>query len=241
MGPQPRHGIHWKLPRPRVVPETVQPPAFGKEFMRHLFRSIRFLLLLSAWTAIAGFTGVSCSRDKSVMRIAITTSMERMGIADILAETFTRETGIHVQFLVLPSGQALESLVRGDVDAAFAHAPEMEKKFRNAHPQMKPALHMLSGFVIAGPISDPAGVRGAASPADAFARIARFGAPFVSRGDASGTAEFERKTWQAAGVRPSSGNLLEIGRGASETLMLAAEKNAYTLAPLSLTITMAIL
>jgi tungstate transport system substrate-binding protein len=193
-----------------------------------LFSPILFLLF-----AFFGNAGVSCKREEMALRIAVTTSMERLELVEQLAEAFTQATSIRVQILALSSGQALESLARGDVSAAFAHAPEMEKKFRRKYPHLKPSVMLHSAFVIAGPLADPAGVRQAVSPADAFARIARAGALFVSRADASGTAEFERKTWQEAGIRPAASRILETGRGAPETLLLAAEKKDYTLTPLA--------
>lgn len=185
------------------------------------------------WIVIIANGSVACKQKTPVVRVAITTSMEPLQCLETLANAVAQKTGIHVQQLVLPSAQALESLVRGDISAAFAHAPEIERRFRQKHPSLTPVITLISTFVITGPLSDPAGVRRAQSPEDAFARIARTGVPFVSRNDASGTAEFERKTWKKSGVVPAASQLLETGRGTMETLFVAAEKNAYTLTPLA--------
>ncbi len=198
-------------------------PSFGRLFPSS---PIPFLLLASCLAC-----GLSCRREGDALRIAVPTSMAALELTESLAQAFTRQTGIRVQVLALPSAQALESLARGDVDGAFSHSPEIETKFRRKHPGFSPHAVLLSEFVIAGPAADPAGVRDAFSPADAFLRISQSEVAFISRGDASGTSEFERKTCAAAGI--SWPKNMETGQGALETLRIAAEKNAYVLIPLA--------
>lgn len=195
-------------------------------FRKSFYRCFLGIGLFSALHAAA------CRRDERNLRIAITTTVERIGVMQTLVDAFSRETGIPVQVLVMTSGQALSSLAAGDIQAAVVHAPGMETAFKARHADVQHFRLAASAYAILGPASDPAGVARAASPEDAFARIARANVLFLSRGDASGTYEFEESTWKKTGIRPKPAFYLESGRGMDETLIMAAEKNAYTLAPL---------
>lgn len=131
--------------------------------------------------------------------------------------------------MAVGSGQALELGKRGDADVLLVHSPAAEQEFMQAGHGTDRRFVMRNDFVLAGPPSDPAGVRSAASAADAFGKIARVGERFVSRGDDSGTHRKEIAIWRAAGIEPQRPWYLEAGQGMGEVLTLADELRAYTL------------
>lgn len=120
-------------------------------------------------------------------------------------------------------------LADGAVDAAISHAPETERKQLAQYPDWSYQKIAHNWFVVAGPDSDPAAVRGASDVLDAFRRIADSGQPFVSRGDESGPHERERSFWEAAGRRPAESQLFVSGRGMGQALRHADEARAYIL------------
>ncbi|GAA0569905.1 extracellular solute-binding protein [Craurococcus roseus] len=145
---------------------------------------------------------------------------------------FTRDTGVSVRVVALGTGQALDVGRRGDADVVFVHDRAAEERFvREGFGG--PRRHvMYNDFVIAGPASDPAGVRGGRDAAEALKRIAAAGAPFVSRGDRSGTHAAELRLWEAAGVDLAAGRgrwYREVGQGMGPALNTAAAMNAYVL------------
>jgi len=127
------------------------------------------------------------------------------------------------------SGRALQMMSEELVQLVISHAPDAEARALAAHPAWiaRPLAH--NWFVVVGPPDDPADVQAATDVLDAFRRIARSAAPFVSRGDNSGTHEREDRFWNAAGVRPPSGSLLVSGRGMAQALRHADEMRGYTL------------
>jgi tungstate transport system substrate-binding protein len=130
---------------------------------------------------------------------------------------------------VVGSGEALELARRGDIDVLIVHAPIAEGRFvAEGHSARREPL-MSNDFVIAGPLSDPAGVRSASDPADGLRRIAASGAGFVSRGDSSGTHERELALWREARTTPARPWYLESGQGQATTLQIASERQAYVL------------
>ncbi|WP_457629197.1 substrate-binding domain-containing protein [Oceanithermus sp.] len=167
------------------------------------------------------------------LRLATTTSVNDSGLLDALLPGFTQETGIPVQVIAVGTGQALAIAGRGDADAVLVHAPDLEARFLREGKGVAHACIAYNNFVIAGPASDPARVAGAASALEAMRRIYAAGAPFVSRGDNSGTYHRERALWKAAGLEPDDQPwYLESGSGMGATLALAAEKQTYTLTDL---------
>jgi tungstate transport system substrate-binding protein len=119
-------------------------------------------------------------------------------------------------------------LARGDADVAISHAPAAEAAALAAHGDWLYRKVMFNDFVIVGPYDDPAKVRGVRDAVDAFRQIARAGAPFVSRGDQSGTHEREQALWSEGGVQPTA-RLLTSGAGMAVTLRAASSQRAYTL------------
>ena len=164
------------------------------------------------------------------LRLATTTSVNDSGLLDYLLPGFTAETGVRVQVIAVGTGQALKIASRGDADAVLVHAPALEARFLAEGYGKDHVCVAKNRFLIVGPPEDPAGVRGAEDAAEAFRRIYRAGAPFVSRGDNSGTHKKELELWQATGLDPKGEPwYMESGSGMGATLTLASEKGAYTL------------
>lgn len=148
----------------------------------------------------------------------------------MLVPTFEKANpGYRVRFVAVGTGQALALGRRRDADAVLVHAPEAEEEFvREGHGVHRRPV-MRNEFVVVGLPTDPAGVRGAATAADAFARIARTHSEFISRGDDSGTHKRELAIWRAAGMAPGGEWYLDAGQGMGEVLTITDERGAYTL------------
>lgn len=139
--------------------------------------------------------------------------------------------GVHVRLIAVGSGQAMALGRRRDADVLLVHAPEAEHAFMaGGHGRARLPV-MYSDYVIVGPTADPAVVNRAADAADALRRIVLANALFVSRGDDSGTHHRELELWRAAGWPdpPAPPNRIEAGQGMGETLMMASEREGYTL------------
>ncbi|MCX6348983.1 MAG: extracellular solute-binding protein [Candidatus Aureabacteria bacterium] len=163
-----------------------------------------------------------------IMTLATTTSVENSGLLDALLPRFEKESGIKVKVVAVGTGAALRIAREGNADLVFVHDPKGEEKFVSEGFGTERIPIMYNYFWIVGPAADPAGIKGL-SPEEAFRKIASAKAPFVSRGDKSGTNEKELALWGKAGVKPSGEWYLESGQGMIETLRIAAQKGAYTL------------
>jgi tungstate transport system substrate-binding protein len=148
----------------------------------------------------------------------------------MLVPRFRGETGIEVKVVAVGTGQALQLGRRGDVDVLLVHDPEAEERFMAEGYGASRQAVMANDFVVVGPAADPAGVKGIKSAAEAFTRIAGHSAPFVSRGDESGTHQKERAVWKQAGIAPQGDWYIRAGAGMGPVLRLADQKRAYTLA-----------
>ena len=163
------------------------------------------------------------------LRMAVTTSFENSGLAEVLLPAIAADTGIEVQLVVVGTGQALRLGAAGDVDAVLVHAVAAEEEFvAEGHASHRRPI-MYNDFVLVGPAADPAATAGAGTAAEAFARIARAEAPFVSRGDDSGTHKAELALWQAAGLEPSGAWYRPVGAGMGAALNTAIGMEAYVL------------
>lgn len=161
-----------------------------------------------------------------VVKLAVTTSFENSGLADVLLRAAQAEAGIKVQLLVVGTGQALRLGAAGDVDAVLVHARAAEEAWlAEGHGTTRTEI-MANDFVLIGPASDPAGVKGSPDIVIAMSRIAGTGATFLSRGDDSGTHNRERSLWPAT---PIGAWYRETGSGMGATLNVAAGMGAYTL------------
>ncbi len=172
----------------------------------------------------------SCPRDGSIV-VASTTSTQDSGLFEHLLPRFTARTGIQVKVVAQGTGQALETGRRGDADVVFVHAPEQEVAFVAAGDGVQRYPVMYNDFVLAGPRSDPAGVRGR-DITSALRTIAGGRHPFVSRGDKSGTHSAELSLWKRAGIDIVGDHgtwYRSIGQGMGAALNTASAVPAYVL------------
>jgi tungstate transport system substrate-binding protein len=163
--------------------------------------------------------------------LATTTSTQDSGLLDVLIPLFEQETGYTVQTVAVGSGQAMTMGQEGNADVLLVHSPSAEVTFMAAGWGRDRVLVMHNDFIVVGPASDPAGIKGLA-PVDAFKAIAAAGAPFISRGDNSGTNTKELGLWKSAKLDPAGSKAAwytESGQGMGATLTIASEKSAYTL------------
>lgn len=163
------------------------------------------------------------------IKLATTTSTENSGLLDVLLPAFEERYGIKVDVIAAGTGKALKLGENGDVDVVLVHAPEAEEAFVEAGHGVERHDLMYNDFVIVGPSADPAKVRGMKDAAAALRKIAEAQAPFISRGDDSGTHKKERALWLDAGVDPRGRWYLEGGQAMGPTLRVTDEKNGYTL------------
>lgn len=164
--------------------------------------------------------------------VASTTSTENSGLFRYLLPQFSAETGIEVRVVAVGTGQAIKLAERGDADVLFVHHKPSELKFVAAGYGVKRYDVMYNDFVIVGPKSDPAGIRGEKDSTRAFRKIAGKQALFTSRGDNSGTYQKELSLWREAGVTmPADAGTWyrETGSGMGATLNTASGMDAYTL------------
>lgn len=163
------------------------------------------------------------------MKLAVTTSFANSGLAEVLLPQIEADTGITVQLLIVGTGQALALGQAGDVDAVLVHSRAAEDAFVAAGYATHRREIMYNDFVLIGPKSDPAGAGAADVTAAAFGAVAVAQAPFVSRGDDSGTHKMELGLWAAAGIAPAGDWYRAVGQGMGAALNTAAGMNAYIL------------
>ncbi len=195
-------------------------------------RNLLYVWLLSLCLAVvfAGTTDVAASDQKNLI-LATTTSTQDTGLLDVLNPIFEKKTGFFVKTIAVGSGQAMAMGEKGEADVLLVHSPAAEKKFMSERNGVNRRLVMHNDFIIVGPPSDPAGIKGMKSAAEAFKQIAAKGAIFMSRGDNSGTNAKEKDIWKAAGINPEGQKWYQqTGLGMGQTLNVSAEKKTYTLA-----------
>jgi tungstate transport system substrate-binding protein len=172
--------------------------------------------------------GTSSSNNKKLLLIS-TTSTQDSGLLDVLLPAFEKQSGYQVQLVSVGSGQALQMAEEGNADVLLVHSPAAEKDFMAQGFGMERRLVMHNDFVLVGPASDPAGIKGKTLP-EALKAIYESGATFVSRGDQSGTNVKELALWKTAGLDPATRPwYLETGQGQGATLSIASEKGGYAL------------
>jgi tungstate transport system substrate-binding protein len=195
--------------------------------MTFLNRSAVLGLALAGAFAAAGF---SPNTDTKTIVVASTTSTEQSGLFGHILPIFKAKTGIEVKVIAQGTGQALDTGRRGDADVVFVHAAADEKKFVEEGFGVQRFPVMYNDFVIVGPKSDPAGVKGQPSAPEALKAIAAKAAVFVSRGDNSGTHKAELALWKQAGAEPKGQPWYrEAGSGMGPTLNISAQLPGYTL------------
>jgi len=161
--------------------------------------------------------------------LSTTTSTQDSGLLDVLVPAFEKKTGLIVKTISVGTGQALALAGKGEADVCLVHAPDSERQYVADGLLVNRRLVMHNDFLIIGPTSDPAKIRGLSSAVEAMRRIADAKAPFVSRGDNSGTHQLEKKLWRDAKVEPAGAWYLQAGQGMGATLGIASEKQAYVL------------
>lgn len=173
------------------------------------------------------------AQDKAIT-VASTTSTQDSGLFGHILPLFKARTGIDVKVIAQGTGQALDTGRRGDADVVFVHARPAEEKFVADGAGVKRFAVMYNDFVLIGPKDDPAGVKGGKDIVAALTAIRAKGAPFVSRGDRSGTHQAELALWKLAGIDPAAekakGWYREIGQGMGAALNTASSMNGYVLA-----------
>jgi tungstate transport system substrate-binding protein len=197
------------------------------------------LILLLAMALFVGCGGAAEEEDSSTgslsggnaLILATTTSTENAGLLAEILPLFEAETGIPVDVIAVGTGQALKLGEDGNADVLLVHARAREDAFMEAGHGSRREDVMYNDFVILGPGSDPAGIRGQSSAAEAFRMLATDGGDFVfvSRGDDSGTHTKEKAIWEAAGVAPAGDWYIAAGQGMGAVLTMSNERQAYTL------------
>ncbi|MBI4317666.1 MAG: substrate-binding domain-containing protein [Chloroflexi bacterium] len=168
--------------------------------------------------------------DNPQLILATTTSTQDSGLLDLLIPLFGKQTGYRVKPIAVGSGQAIAMGERAEADVLLVHAPDAEQKFMQAGHGADRRLIMHNDFVLVGPPSDTAGVKGKKTAREALRGIAAAKAPFFSRADESGTHQLEKKLWKEAGLEPAGQEWYrQSGQGMGATLNVASEKNGYTL------------
>jgi tungstate transport system substrate-binding protein len=180
------------------------------------------------WSAVCALALCAASQAAE-LRLGATYTLEDSGVLAVLLPAFTAASGVKVRALVAGTGQVMKYAENGDVDIVFTHSRPDEENLVARGIGRSRADVMWNDFVIAGPASDPARVRGQRDAALALKRIREAGAKFISRGDDSGTHKKELQLWEAAGGRKPWPGYLEAGQGAGKTLMMAHELDAYDL------------
>ncbi len=190
---------------------------------------------LARWLAAALLGGVglllaSASATAQSIVVASTTSTEQSGLFSHLLPAFRQANGIDVRVVALGTGQAIDVARRGDADVLFVHDRAAEEKFVADGFAARRIDVMYNDFVLIGPQADPARVRGK-DIVQALQRLATANAPFVSRGDNSGTHAAELRFWQLSAAPTQRGSgYRECGCGMGAALNMAASLGAYVLA-----------
>jgi len=189
--------------------------------------------------SLAAFTLSGClSRDESTngvdggrgeLTVAVTTSTYDAGLLDELHSTFESTYNVSVRTISGGTGETIATGERGDADAVMAHAPPLEAEFLESGYGINRRDVTVGDFIIAGPEADPAGVKDTDTASEAFERIATAEAPFLSRGDTSGTHVKELEVWAESDDEPDGGWYSEAGQGMGETLIQAGQMDAYVL------------
>jgi tungstate transport system substrate-binding protein len=173
----------------------------------------------------------NAAAQERFITLSSTTSTQDSGLFDHILPRFKAASGIDVHVVAVGTGQALAIGARGDADALLVHDRVGEDKFVTDGFGIDRRDVMYNDFVVVGPKSDPAGVRGLKSARETLARIAASGAAFASRGDDSGTNRMELRLWKSAGIAPDTSGAWyrDLGQGMGPTLNIAAGLGAYTL------------
>lgn len=186
--------------------------------------------MMRVLSVLVAIWGTSAAAE--TMKLAVTTSFHNSGLSDVLLPVIKEDTGLEMQLLVVGTGQALRLGAAGDVDAILVHSKAAEEAFVADGYGTHRREIMYNDFVLIGPRADPAGAKSADTAADALQRIAKAEAPFISRGDDSGTHKKELSLWSAAGLDTETfgSSYKAVGAGMGASLNTASGLSAYILA-----------
>ena len=187
------------------------------------------------WRASVGIAFLCCElvacgiAHAETIVLASTTSVENSGLLAHILPEFTKATGIEVRVVAVGTGQALDKARRGDADLVLVHDPKAEDTFMaEGHGYTRREVAW-NDFIIVGPRADPAHIAGGHDAVSAFKAIAAAEAPFVDRGDRSGTDALEHRLWRYAMIEPTGSWYHVIGSGMAEALKAASAMHAYTI------------
>jgi tungstate transport system substrate-binding protein len=188
-------------------------------------------LALSLVVASVALSAQSPAPAAPRIRMATTTSTEQSGLLAAILPVFEKKTGYKVEVVAVGTGASLKIGEKGDCDVVLVHSRGLEDAFMAAGFGAERRDVMYNDFIVVGPASDPAKVAASKSATAAFAAVFAAKAPFVSRGDKSGTDVKEKEIWKAAGLAPTGAPWYkEIGQGMSQAIMMAEQIGGYTLA-----------
>jgi len=181
---------------------------------------------------VALVVAILCSAAPAQVRLKMstTTSTENTGLLNVLLPPFEKKCNCKVDVIAVGTGKALKLGEAGDVDVVLVHARALEDKFMADGFGVNRRDVMYNDFVVIGPANDPAGIKQAATAADAFKRIAATQSVFISRGDESGTHQKEKEIWAASAITPAGRWYRSAGQGMGEVINMATELRGYTLA-----------
>ncbi len=202
-------------------------------FIRRKWLSVVTTVIALAFTAGCASPADTTTPPKPAnpdMILATTTSTQDSGLLDVLVPMFEKKTGYKVKTVAVGSGAAMTMGERGEADVLLVHAPDSEVKFMQASHGVDRKLVMHNDFLIVGPASDPAGIKGMTSALATMKKIAEGKGIFISRGDNSGTNQLELKLWKAVSINATAQKWYQSsGQGMGATLNIASEKGAYTI------------
>ena len=191
-----------------------------------ILKSIKFLLALLILSLIFVLENLCLASER--IRMATTTSTDNSGLLEVILPPFEKMCVVTVDVIAVGTGKAIKLGESGNVDIILVHAPQAEEKFIAEGYGINRRKVMHNDFILLGPASDPAQIKGEKSVNKAFKRIAQTSSIFISRGDDSGTHKKERGIWRKAGIIPQGRWYLEAGQGMGTVLQMAHEKMAYT-------------
>jgi tungstate transport system substrate-binding protein len=198
---------------------------------RGFLRTVLFVAaVLITFFIVQPMVNDASAQQKNVI-LATTTSTQDSGLLDVLIPVFEKKTGYFVKTISVGSGQAIAMGQKGEADVLLVHSPDAEMKIVADGSGINRRLVMHNDYIVVGPASDLAKIKGLKATTEVFKKIAASQTPFISRGDNSGTHSKEKQVWKEAGVKYEGEKWYQqTGLGMGQTLNVASEKKAYTLA-----------
>lgn len=191
-------------------------------------RNFSLVALLLALSLLAGCAAPAPKAPPKELLLSTTTSTQDSGLLDVLLPAFEKKYNYKVKTIAVGTGQALAMGAKGEADVLLVHAPQAEKELLKSGAATDRQLVMHNDFLLVGPKEDAAAVAGR-SLLPALEAIAAAQAPFISRGDDSGTHKLEKALWKDLKQTPQGGWYIEAGAGMGQTLKIASERRGYTL------------